>query len=98
MLRVHDAIASEPAALVLFSDPLRPARGQSAALLQLLGLTPAEARLAVHISQWLPPRAAAEALGITVSTARSKLKTIYSKLAIVRQSQRANLVARLDSA
>ena len=85
-----------PAALLLFSDPARPARGNTARSLQLLGLTPAEARIAALVGAGEPPRKAAAALGITEHTIRSSLKVIYDKLAVNKQTELAGIVARLE--
>lgn len=65
--------------------------------LERLGLTPAEARLAARVASGMSPAVAARALGIAMSTARTTLSIVYSKLAIGRQSELALLVARLEA-
>jgi DNA-binding CsgD family transcriptional regulator len=81
--------------LLLLSDPERPVPLECAAALQLLGLTPAEARLAVVVADGNTARDAAVILGITENTARSSLKLVYDKLGIGRQTELAKLVANL---
>jgi DNA-binding CsgD family transcriptional regulator len=64
--------------------------------LVVLGLTPAEARIALTIGRGRSPRDAAETLGVSLNTVRSTLKTIFGKLAINRQSELARIVTRLE--
>lgn len=89
--------AGEKSVLVLFTDPARRGKGESTNALRLLGLTPAEARLASLVGSGRSPKEASEQLCITENTARSVLKTIYDKLAINRQSELAHVVARIES-
>ena len=51
-----------------------------------LGLTPAEARLAVRLRFGLSLKEAAEDLGISVNTARNQLRNVFDKLGVNRQS------------
>ena len=89
------ALTGERAALLLFNDPIAPA--PSAELnLNLLGLTPAEARIAAQVGRGLTFREAAQVVGVAESTARSTLKSVYSKLGIGKQSELAVIVARLE--
>jgi DNA-binding CsgD family transcriptional regulator/PAS domain-containing protein len=60
----------------------------------LLGLTLGEARVAALIGIGLPPRAAAEKLGISENTVRSVLRTIFSKTGVSRQSELATLLGK----
>ncbi|MBK8086261.1 MAG: hypothetical protein IPK28_21895 [Devosia sp.] len=87
---------SADAALVLMTDPHGPERRDAGQLLQLFGLTGAEARLAALVGTGVAPRAAAAELSITEHTARSTMKTIYDKLGIRKQSELGHLVARLQ--
>lgn len=96
-LPVPAAVAGQPAALVLLTDPAAPPMIAPHRALQLLGLTPGEARIAALIGAGLTPRMAAEQLGITLNTVRSTLKLVFDKLGIARQSQLATLVARLGT-
>lgn len=84
--------------LVLLSDPAFQMTRDCRPALELLGLTAAEARLAVLVGSGLSPRDGARSLGISLSTARSALRSIFDKLSISRQSQLAGLVARLAGA
>jgi len=97
VMPIHRAAASEPAALVLLADPTRPGPNDPTETLQLLGLTPSEARLARLVGQGHAPARAAEILTIASSTARSMLRTIYGKLEIGRQAELAGIVTRLES-
>jgi DNA-binding CsgD family transcriptional regulator len=85
---VSAALAGEPAALIVFSDPTNA--------LELLGLTRAEARIASCVGNGLPARQAAVALSISENTVRSALQLVYEKLGIGKQSELARIVARLD--
>ncbi|MEQ1770017.1 MAG: hypothetical protein ABL879_09270 [Devosia sp.] len=89
---------TEPAVLFLIVDAERPQRGDIGRTLQLLGLTVAEARLAALIGAGNSPRVSAQSLSITEGTARTTLKAVFGKLAISRQSELAQLVARIDLA
>ncbi len=78
-------------ALVLVIDPgAGPALVQEC--LKLLGLTPAEARLAAMVGSGVRRREAARGLGISEWTARDTLKTIYSKLDIASVAELVRLV------
>jgi DNA-binding CsgD family transcriptional regulator len=90
-------LGDEPLRLLLITDPLGDAPRDSQTMLQLMGLTQAEARLASRIGHGLSPRDAGSELGITENSARSLLKDIFAKLDIQRQSQLAHLVTRLES-
>jgi len=65
-------------------------------MLQLFGLTAAEARVGALIGVGLGARGAAEERKISEHTARSTLKTVYDKLGIRKQSELGHLVARLQ--
>ena len=65
-------------------------------MLQLFGLTGAEARLAALVGVGHAPRGAAAELRISEHTARSTMKTVYDKLGINKQSELGHLVARLQ--
>jgi len=51
------------------------------------GLTPAEARLAIHLVAGETLRSADAKLGITYETARTHLKNIFSKTGTCRQAE-----------
>lgn len=83
------------ACALLVVDPEVPRESEAGRALQLLGLTPAEARIASLVGTGLSPRETAERVGNTEGTVRSTLGRIFTKLEIARQSELAILVARL---
>jgi DNA-binding CsgD family transcriptional regulator len=64
-------------------------------LRQVYRLTTAEARLALLIGSGTDVPNAAEVMGITRSTARSYLKSVFQKTSVCRQSQLVRLIAML---
>jgi DNA-binding CsgD family transcriptional regulator len=88
-LRLEESAAPSrtPRALVLLSDPDRPGIQDGAALRQLFGLTPAEARLAAVLARGLRLAEAAEKLGVTEATARTHVKRILEKTESRTQAQ-----------
>jgi len=59
----------------------------------LYELTPAEAELAALLARGLDLRAAAERRGVTIATARSQLKLIFSKTGTRRQAELVRLLS-----
>lgn len=96
LLPMHSGLSDEPSVLVLMTDTENPGNRDPANLLLMLGLTPAEARLAVRIGRGRSPAEAAAELGITQNTARDALQSVFGKLGIRRQSQLAQVVTRLE--
>lgn len=83
--RARDVFAKSAAIMV--ATPLRPHRSPGADIIEgLFDLTPAEARLAAMIAEGLPPRLAAQRLGVTEGTARTTLKRVLAKTGSRRQS------------
>jgi len=76
-----------PAVLVLISDPERPLCPPARHLRTLFEMTEAEARLAVSLASGEPLRRAAEELGITYGTARSRLTQVFEKTGTRSQSE-----------
>ncbi|CAA6604722.1 CheY-like receiver [Rhodospirillaceae bacterium LM-1] len=80
-------------AAILF---VRALDGQGApsigALKQLFGLSPTEARLAHELAKGQDVRDAAQAMGVTVNTARTYLRTIFQKTGVNRQSELMRLL------
>ncbi|MDU0959370.1 MAG: helix-turn-helix transcriptional regulator, partial [Bradyrhizobium sp.] len=66
-----------------------------AVIRDVLGLTLGEARVAALVGAGLPPRDAANRLGIAEDTARNVLKRVFQKVGISRQSELVGLLARL---
>ena len=81
--------------LVLLIDPEIGEETSAAPSLELLGLTPAEARAATLVGSGLAPREAAQILGNAESTVRVHLERVYQKLEINRQSELAAVVGRV---
>ena len=88
-------VMGRPSALLLLNDPASAPSASPLPALQLLGLTPAEARIAELVGSGLSPREAAEKLDNSEGTVRTSLTRIYQKLDINRQSELARIVARL---
>ena len=83
-----------PSAIVFVCEQQRADRVIPAFLVQLYRLTPAEARLAAALTNGETLAAYAERAGITLETARSYLKAVFTKTGTQRQSQ---LVGALSS-
>lgn len=81
-----------PSAAIFISDPDREPISDSTVLVQLFGLTRAEARLAQMLAAGQSLKKAAERLVIAESTARSQLKSIFAKTNTNRQSQLVRLL------
>jgi DNA-binding CsgD family transcriptional regulator len=81
--------------LLIFDDPARDYAVDPTPALQLLGLTPAEARVAGLVGAGRSPREAANELALSLNTVRSALKIVFDKLGISRQAELAKIVARL---
>ncbi|WP_377827397.1 helix-turn-helix transcriptional regulator [Bradyrhizobium lupini] len=72
------------------ADPPDPA-----VVRDIFGLTLGEARVASLVGSGIPPRIAAERLGIAEDTARNVLKRVFEKLDVSRQSELTALLGRL---
>jgi DNA-binding CsgD family transcriptional regulator/PAS domain-containing protein len=78
--------ASLPAALLIFSDPEARSSTSTQALIELYGLTPAEARLMVALVDGERLEDYAHRQGISVNTARTQSKQIFAKTGHGRQA------------
>jgi len=94
-LSIGSVATGRPAVLLLITDADQPIAGSAGAALQLLGLTPAEARIADLVGAGRSPREVADALDLSLNTVRSALKIAFDKLGIGRQAELAKIVARL---
>ena len=94
-LSIGSVATGRPAVLLLITDADQPIAGSAGAALQLLGLTPAEARIADLVGAGRSPREVADALDLSLNTVRSALKIAFDKLGISRQAELAKIVARL---
>jgi len=81
-----------PAVCVVITDPAREALPPAQHLQRLFGLTPAEARLAARLAIGEELRVAAEKLGITYGTARSRLAQLFQKTDTRRQGELVRLL------
>ncbi|MGH6895118.1 MAG: helix-turn-helix transcriptional regulator [Geminicoccaceae bacterium] len=82
-----------PAAAILVADPdVRLDSSSEQHLRELYRLTAGEARLASWLSQGKSVDETAEAMGITVNTARAYLKRIYNKTGVRRQPELVRLL------
>ena len=73
--------------MVLVADPDEPADLDLDALIQLMGLTPAEARLLAGLAQGRSMQEVADDLGIRMSTARTYMARMLSKTGARRQPE-----------
>jgi len=85
----HDAVAS-----VLVSDPEIGAEPAVELLRGLHNLTPAEADLVRHLASGRSLEESARARGVSINTARSQLKQVFSKTGTSRQGELVQLVLR----
>ncbi|MBC7478002.1 MAG: helix-turn-helix transcriptional regulator [Pseudorhodobacter sp.] len=98
LVPLDPALAGPGERLALLSDPLADSRASPRVeLLQLLNLTPAEARVASAVGSGLAPREAALRLGLREATVRSTLKVVFSKLGVGRQAELVRLAGRHDA-
>lgn len=84
----------EGAAAVFVTDPEAQPPEAGELLAALYSLTPAESALATLLSADVPLADAADRLGITVGTARQRLKLIFEKTGTRRQSSLVRLLLR----
>jgi len=82
-------------AIVLIIDPRSDEPADPAVVRDVLGLTLGEARVAALIGAGIPPREAAEKLGIAEETARTALKRVFAKTGVSRQSELAALLTKM---
>jgi DNA-binding CsgD family transcriptional regulator len=84
-------------AIVLVSDPARSTRPAYEALRAMFGLTSAEYRLAMLLSEGRTPSEIADRLAISQNTVKSQLASIYGKTGTSRQSQLMKLLLKIAS-
>lgn len=87
--------ARKPAAIIVLTDPHRQSANQPIALQSRFGMTPAEAALAAEIVKGRGRQAAADSLGISISTARTHLSHIFEKTGTRRQAELVRLILGL---
>lgn len=76
-----------PTALIQLVDPEQPRVTVINALIELFGLTPAEAKVALSLSNGLSIKETASLSMTSAHTVRSQVRSIFSKMGINRQSQ-----------
>jgi DNA-binding CsgD family transcriptional regulator len=84
--------ATGPAALLLLSDPERSAPVPEERLIQLHGLTPAEARLLAALARGDSLQDYADMAGISINTVKVHLRRVLDKTDCRRQSDLVRLV------
>ena len=84
---------TKPELLLLIRDSSRRQLPTPALLIDVFGVTPAEARLTLKLIDGLSLTAAAEALGISRNTARTQLSSVFNKTNLNSQTQLVKLVS-----
>lgn len=82
-----------PQLVLLLQKPVRDNAPSQSRLIEMFGLTPAEAKLIPHLLDGLTLTATATALGVSRNTARSQLSSIFTKTGVNRQNQLVKLVS-----
>jgi DNA-binding CsgD family transcriptional regulator len=91
---VAEQFLTHTRAIVLVIEQKLDEPADPAIVRDLLGLTLGEARIAAMVGAGVPPKDAAERLGIAEDTARNVLKRVFAKTGVSRQSELAALLAR----
>ena len=92
----HDIFTNAATAVVI--TPIDVMRAPEAAMLNgLFDLTPAEARLAKHLANGETVGETADALGVSVTTLRSHLRSIFAKTGTSRQAELTGMLSSLGS-
>jgi DNA-binding CsgD family transcriptional regulator len=91
------ALVDQPlaGAIIFITDPAAPDHYSGEALMQIYGLTQAEARVAVAVAKGDGIAAAAEELGVSSNTLKTLLQRTFAKTGTRRQSELAVLITRL---
>jgi len=82
-------------AIMFITDTATPLSASSDTLIRILGMTPAEARLAVALSEGISLYKAASQLNISHNTAKSQLKHIYQKTGVESRTGLVRLMIAL---
>jgi DNA-binding CsgD family transcriptional regulator len=86
------AFSEQPLVLLFVTDPEQSAPAVDDVLIQMYGLTPAEARIAALLAEVNELKTVCRMLGIKESTGRTHLKRIFSKTDTNKQSALVKLV------
>ncbi len=89
----HPVSSTPPAAIVLVGDRAQKQAAARGLLQQQYGLTPAECSFALEIVKADGRKAAAERLGISLSTARTHLSRVFEKTGVNRQAELVRLLS-----
>jgi DNA-binding CsgD family transcriptional regulator len=84
-----------PHTMVVLIDLEQWPQPSAATLQKIFGLTPAEAKLAILISQGEQLADVAESCNVSISTARSQLASIFAKTHTKRQAELVALLSRV---
>lgn len=82
----------EPVVALFISNPNQSIEASTGLLRELYGLTPAEAKLAVLLTNGFTIETISTELGISHHTTRAHLRSIFSKTNVSRQSQLVRLI------
>lgn len=97
-LKSDSVLSGEHTAAAMFVvDPDQRVRPAKELLQALFGLTPAEARVAVLLSDGTPVRQISENLGISRNTLKTQVGCGYGKIGINRQSELIRLLMQLPA-
>ena len=78
-------------------DPNHRVRPAKELLEKLYGLTPAEARVAVQLSNGAPLQEVSDKLGVSRNTLKTQISGLYGKLGINRQSDLVRILAQVPA-
>lgn len=79
-------------AVMCFSDPERSHPIEAEYVMDIYGLTRAEAEVAVSMANGMNPELISKMKGVAISTVRSQLKSIYNKLGVNHQIELVKLM------
>jgi DNA-binding CsgD family transcriptional regulator len=85
---------NRPAVAVFISDPEQTSAASQQTLMQLFGLTRAEAVLATLLTRGLSLQEAAAELQVSPHTARAQLRSIFAKTGVTRQAELIRLLVK----
>ena len=95
-MQIGPAAASEPVLMVTIHAPVRPERG-IVALARIFGLTCAESRVLAHLAGDRTPSEIGAALGVSVTTVRTHLQSLFQKTGARRQPELVRLALMASS-
>ena len=87
-----------PEFVLLLQGPVRSSVPSQARLIDVFGVTPAEAKLIIHLVDSMTLTGAAKTLGISRNTARAQLASVFFKTGVNRQAQLVKLVSETFAA